>query len=207
MNKNLALLFGAFLVCFFVIEAGYRILDPFPYFSEDEINNTEHGNLSMYDPLLGWKGVPGGQAEFVTENNRVWLRPEVMGKGTAFGTLDEVLRLSAELEGVAPCIDFSHYHARTGEFNSYPEFAAALQAVQERLGQDALDNSHLHVSGIAYGSNRGEIKHLNLKEADLRYTELLRALKDYAAGGCLICESPNLEEDALLLQEAYAGLH
>jgi len=28
-------------------------------------------------------------------------------------------------------------------------------------------------------------------------------LKDYDAQGMVICESPNLEEDALLLQETY----
>ena len=44
----------------------------------------------------------------------VWLRPEVTGKASQFGTIEEVLRLSSELEGVAPCIDFSHLHARTG---------------------------------------------------------------------------------------------
>jgi len=52
---------------------GYRILDPFPFFSDSEKNLTEHGNLSMYDAELGWKGVPGGKTEFVTGNNRVAL--------------------------------------------------------------------------------------------------------------------------------------
>ena len=71
--QNLALLFGSTLLCFFFIEIGYRLLDPFPYISEDEINLTQHGNLSQYDEVLGWKGVPNGEAEFVTVNNRVWL--------------------------------------------------------------------------------------------------------------------------------------
>ena len=136
------------------------------------------------------------------ENNRVWVRLEVMGKLSQFGTLEEVLNLSTELEGVAPCIDFAHWHARTGAFNSYSEFASILQLVKERLGTIALDNIHIHVSGIAY-SKKGEIKHLNLKESDLRYAELVKALKDYNAKGLVICESPNLEEDALLLQETY----
>jgi len=136
------------------------------------------------------------------ENNRVWIRPEIMGKPSEFGTVEEVLDLCTELEGVAPCIDFSHWHARTGAFNSYPEFASILQRVKERLGRAALDNMHIHVSGIAYGK-KGEIKHLNLKESDFQYAELLQALKDYDAWGIVICESPNLEEDALLLQETY----
>jgi len=139
------------------------------------------------------------------ENNRVWVRPEIMGKGSQFGTIDEVLSLSIELEGVAPCIDFAHWHARTGGFNSYPEFASILSLVRERLGETALDNMHIHVSGINYG-NKGEIKHLNLKESDLQYVELLKALKDYDVKGLVICESPNLEEDALLLQKSYNTL-
>ena len=136
------------------------------------------------------------------ENNRVWIRPEIMGKPSQFATLEEVLNLSIELERVAPCIDFAHWHARGGAFNSYPEFASILQQVKERLGTTALDNMHIHVSGIAYGK-KGEIKHLNLKESDFHYSELLKALKDYNAKGMVICESPNLEEDALLLQETY----
>ena len=136
------------------------------------------------------------------ETNRVWIRQEVMGKPSQFGTIEEICNLSIELEGVAPCIDFAHWHARTGAFNSYPEFASILQEVEERLGRVALDNMHIHASGIAYGK-KGETKHLNLKESDFQYAELLQALKDYDAKGMVICESPNLEEDALLLQETY----
>ncbi|MCD6453397.1 MAG: TIM barrel protein [Dehalococcoidales bacterium] len=139
------------------------------------------------------------------ESNPVWLRPEVTGRVSQFGTVDEILNLCAELEGLAPCIDFAHWHARTGRFNSYPEFAATLEQIKQRLGSTALDNMHVHISGIAYGE-KGEIKHLNLQESDLRYTELLQAFKDYDAKGRVICESPNLEEDAQLLQTTYNSL-
>jgi len=137
--------------------------------------------------------------------NQVWIRPEVLGKGTQFGTVEEVLNLSTELEGVAPCIDFAHWHARTGKFNSYHEFVSILEQLKERSGRAALDNMHIHVSGIAYGG-KGETKHLNLEESDLQYVELLKALKDYDAKGLVICESPNLEEDAILLQATYNNL-
>ncbi len=139
------------------------------------------------------------------ENNRVWIRPEIMGKSSQFGTLEEVLKLSTELERIAPGIDFAHCHARNGKFNSYPEFASILEQVGERLGRDALDNMHIHVSGIAYG-DKGERKHLNLKESDFQYIDFLKALRDYQAGGMIICESPNLEEDAVLLQTTYSDL-
>jgi len=139
------------------------------------------------------------------ENNGVWLRPEVMGKNSQFGTVEEILNLCVELEGLAPCIDFAHWHARNGIFNSYHEFAALLRQIKERLGQAALDDMHIHFSGIKYGG-KGELKHLNLKESDLQYIELLKALRDYEVKGLVICESPNLEDDARLLQETYHTL-
>ncbi len=139
------------------------------------------------------------------ENNPVLVRPEVMGKPSQFGTIEELIKLGNELEGVGICMDFAHWHARSGTANSYPEFAAILEQIKEGLGAKAIENMHIHVSGIAYGQ-RGERKHLDLKESDLHYIELLKALKDYGAGGLVICESPSLEGDALLLQETYNSL-
>ena len=139
------------------------------------------------------------------ERKRVWIRPEATGKGSQFGTLNEILRLSAEIDGVAPCIDFAHLHARTGKCNSYQEFSQILDQVGNKLGRKELDNLHLHVSGIEYG-DKGERKHLNLRESDFQYVELLQALRDHDARGIVICESPNLEGDALLLQETWGTL-
>jgi deoxyribonuclease-4 len=139
------------------------------------------------------------------ENIKVWIRPELMGRGTQFGNLEELLDLSLELEMVAPCIDFAHYHARDGKNNSYDEFISILSRIEERLGRSALDDIHIHVSGIAYGK-KGEIKHLNIEESDFQYMDFVRALKDYDIKGMVVCESPNLEEDALLLQSTYQAL-
>ncbi len=140
--------------------------------------------------------------ELRAENNRVVIRPEVTGKNSQFGTLEEVIKLSTEIDGVAPCLDFAHWHARTGKFNSYDEFVEILSQVEKALGKQALADAHIHVSGIAYGKG-GETKHLNLKESDFNYIDLIKALVDYQVGGLVIAESPNLEEDALLLQETY----
>jgi deoxyribonuclease-4 len=64
---------------------------------------------------------------------------------------------------------------------------------------------HLHVAGIEYGP-RGEQRHLDLADSDLNYLDLLRALRDRQVEGFIICESPNLEADALLLQAAYRDM-
>ena len=132
----------------------------------------------------------------------ITLRPEVSGKSSQFGSIAELLNICSELEGTAPAIDFSHWHARTGNHNSYEEFARILEDIKARLGDAALKDMHIHVSGITYGE-KGERRHLNLKDSDMNYTELLKALYDYSVAGLLICESPNLEEDALLLKESY----
>jgi len=139
------------------------------------------------------------------KGNRIIVRPEVTGKVSAFGSIEEILDLSVELDGVAPAIDFAHWHAREGKNNTYDEFISILKLVEGRLGRSALDDMHFHISGIKY-SARGELSHLNLKDADLNYGDLMRALKDYEIKGLVICESPNLEEDALLMQETYEGL-
>ena len=132
------------------------------------------------------------------------IRPEVTGRSSQFGTLDEVINLSSEVNCVAPCIDFAHWYARTGKFNTYAEFIAIFTQVANKLGRAALDNMHIHISGIAYGK-KGEIKHLNLKDSDFNYLDLIKAVKDLKVKGLIINESPNLEEDALFLQEAYAS--
>lgn len=144
------------------------------------------------------------QADLRNEGYSITLRPETTGKASQFGALDELLRLSTEVAGVLPCIDFSHLHARSGgAFNTYDEFLAVLQQTEAALGRAGLQTMHIHLSGIAY-TDKGERHHLNLQESDLQYEALLRALKDMRASGTVVCESPNLEEDALLLQETYA---
>ena len=140
------------------------------------------------------------------EGLEVRISPELTGKETQFGSLEELLRLSSEVDNIHPCIDFSHYHARTGGAqNSYEEFCQTLEKTEKALGRQALEQLHMHVSGINYTA-KGERNHLNLPESDLKYKELLRALKDFKVGGTLICESPNLEEDARLLKDTYIKL-
>ena len=140
------------------------------------------------------------------EGNKVTISPEVTGKPSQFGSLEEIIQLSSDMEGVWPCLDFSHLHARAGKANSYQEFLDILDQIERILGRQALDNIHIHLSGIAYGK-KGEIKHLMLSDSDFQYTELLKALKERKAKGVVISESVSyLERDALLLQQTYRAL-
>ena len=139
------------------------------------------------------------------EGIEIWVRPETTGKETQFGNMDEILQLSSELDNVMPCVDFAHFHARTnGKYNSYEEFTGILSAIEKKLGRKGLENMHMHITGIAYGP-KGEKNHLTLEDSDLKYRELLKALKDFKVKGVAISESPNIEKDALLMQKAYKG--
>lgn len=141
--------------------------------------------------------------EFIEQRGlKVKLRPETTGKPTQFGEVDETLNLCQEL-GLQPCIDFSHIHARMrGAMNSYEEFTSLLEKVEDKLSEEAIKDLHIHVSGIEYGL-KGEKRHLNLKESDFKFEELLKALKDFNADGIIIVESPNLEEDAMMLKRLW----
>ncbi|HWQ41948.1 MAG TPA: TIM barrel protein [Desulfosporosinus sp.] len=141
------------------------------------------------------------------EGNGVILRPETTGKGSQFGDLAETIRIAQEVPGVLPCIDFSHLHARSnGRYNTYDEFCAILDETSKALGDRWSKNVHFHISGIEYGL-KGEKRHLVLKESDLRYEELITACHVFGVEGLVICESPNLEEDALLLQRTYQAIY
>jgi len=133
----------------------------------------------------------------------VWIRPELTGKPTQFGSLNELIQMSQEVEQVLPAIDFAHCHARNkGKYNSTEEWREMLSLLEEGLGQDALDNMHIHISGIEY-SDKGERNHLNLQESDMKWEDLLRVLKEFKVKGVVISESPNIEGDALLMKKKY----
>lgn len=137
------------------------------------------------------------------EGVAVELRPELTGRASQAGTLEEIVDWSAEIAGVAPCIDFSHHYARHGGApNRYEDFRAVIEHVRARLGPDAIRRMHVHLSGIVYGP-AGERHHLPLAKSRFRWREALRALRDAGAAGRVIGESPEIERDALRLQRAY----
>lgn len=134
------------------------------------------------------------------------LRPETTGKPTQYGSLEETIRLSKECPNTAPCIDFSHLHARSaGDYNTKKEFVNVLEFIGEQLGDFGISDMHIHLSGIEYTA-KGERKHLPLEESDMNYKDLLGTLKKFKASGTLICESPIIEDDALLMQKYFNSI-
>jgi len=142
--------------------------------------------------------------ELRSAGNPVTLRPETMGKSAMLGSLEDTLAMSQAIPGVLPCVDFAHLHARLGDgsMNTYDEWMRTLEAYTRALGDEALHDLHVHLSGIEYGP-KGEKEHLKVEEADLDVRAILRALHAAGCRGRILCESPAMEDDALLIRQMW----
>jgi deoxyribonuclease-4 len=145
--------------------------------------------------------------ELHSADNPVTLRPETMGKSAMLGSLDDTIKMSQALKGVKPCLDVAHLHAREGDgsVNSYDEWARVLEDYGNALGDSALKDLHIHISGIEYGE-KGEKEHLPLEDSDLDFKAILQALNDFECQGRILCESPILEEDALRCKKTWCEI-
>ena len=165
------------------------------------------GYYQKQDPKKVYEKIKEAVKKIVNEikqhDDKIWIRPEISGKIVQFGDLKELIKLSQEIDQVLPCIDFSHLYARTiGNNNTKKEFRQILIELENELGKSALNNMHIHISGIAF-TDKGEKNHLILKESKFNYVDLLKTLKEFKCKGVVICESPNIETDALLLKNTY----
>lgn len=142
--------------------------------------------------------------ELRDEDNTVRLRPETMGKGAMLGSLEDTLAMAHAIEGVEPCLDFAHLHARAGDgsMNSHKEWSGVLASYAKALGKSSLKRLHCHLSGIEY-SEKGEKNHLMLAESDFDLKGLVKALREYGCGGRIVCESPEMDVDALRIKAAW----
>jgi deoxyribonuclease-4 len=130
---------------------------------------------------------------------------ETMGKPSQFGTLEEVLGISKEF-GLYPVLDPAHMHARSnGAVNTAAEWNEMFDLYEKYLGKKALAHVHMHFSGIAYGA-KGEKHHEPLRESDANWEEFIGVLKERKIGGTVVCESPAMEKDTLLMRRTYEKL-
>lgn len=135
----------------------------------------------------------------------VRLGAELTGKKSAYGSLEEIIGLSAHFgaDRLVPVVDFAHYHARVKRLSSNEDYAEILAKLETVLGNAAVKGFHCHFSGIAF-TDAGERNHLPISAASPPFLPFARALKERGFEGTVICESPLLEKDALLLQKEYA---
>jgi deoxyribonuclease-4 len=130
----------------------------------------------------------------------VKLGPETMGKQGSFGTVDELVRISREVDGVMPVLDFAHIYARQGGKIDFGKVFDALKPLK-------LKRCHAHVTCVHHslvGPGRGnERYHLTLDEKKPDYLPLVEEVMKRKLDITLISESPVLEQDALRLKRMF----
>lgn len=124
-----------------------------------------------------------------TIRHREWmvvLAPEVTGKESQFGDLDELIRLHKDT-GCFLCIDFAHLKARYNGKIDYNE-------VFEKLKDEKITELHCHFSGIEF-TKKGERRHIPTTENNWR--EILSLFRKYGFSGTIINESPQTWKDSI----------
>ena len=132
--------------------------------------------------------------------------PETMGKIGQLGTLDEVLALCSVDKRITPCIDFGHLNARTlGGIRSKEDYAAILDRMAEKLGDQRAERFHVHFSRIEYSAG-GEKRHWTFAETQFgpEPQPLMELLAERKLQPVIICESAGTQaEDAQTMMRMY----
>jgi deoxyribonuclease-4 len=116
---------------------------------------------------------------------KVTLCPEITGKPSQFGSLEELLRLMGDT-GCGITVDFSHLYARQ---QGKIDYAGILKKLPKTF--------HAHFSGIEYG-DKGERKHIVTKQKFFEplAVQMLKRKLDIT----LINESPQPYRDAAMMK-------
>lgn len=126
---------------------------------------------------------------------------ETTGRPSAWGTLDEIEAVAEQAEVVIPVVDFSHVHARSkGGLKTEDDFRALVDWALEVSACQL----YCHFQSIEYGE-KGERRHLPVDRWDPDFRLLAPVLRKVTCDVHLICESPLLEADALLIKRVLDG--
>lgn len=131
--------------------------------------------------------------------------PETMGKQGQLGTVEEVLALCSVDERIIPCIDFGHIYARSlGQTNSVAAFDAILKQIANALGQERMQNMHVHFSQIEFTKGGEKQHHIFGSPWGPDFIFLAEALHKNNAQPTMICESAGtMAEDAVEMRKIY----
>ena len=132
---------------------------------------------------------------------------ETHGTKNQLGNIDEIISLcQVAPTKLLPVVDWAHlYSVANGGFSTVADYRSILEKIAEDLGDQSLQELHMHFSSIEYGPS-GELRHRTFAEKEYGPTKepLLQALKELNASGRLICECAGTQDiDALYLKKIY----
>ncbi|MCE4612828.1 MAG: deoxyribonuclease IV [Desulfurococcales archaeon] len=158
---------------------------------EEAIKRAIDGYARVLEEAPGWVKRPS-------------LSPELMGKTSQVGDIDEVIAICQQVDRCRPTVDWAHLYARSEgtAVRSVDEVIRVIEALEKNLGKEAVSPLHTHFSKIEYGKG-GERMHHTLSEKGYgpEWDIVCKAYLETGIDGVIISESPILEKDALLMKE------
>ncbi len=132
------------------------------------------------------------------------LSPELMGKQSQVGDVDELIEICKAVDRCRPTADWAHLYARYqgNHVRSVDDVLRVIEAFERELGSRAVNPLHTHFSKIEYGKG-GEREHHTLSEEEYGpdWRIVCRAYLEAGVNAVVISESPILEQDALLMKK------
>ena len=167
------------------------------------------GFYGKYSPKDAFEEMRGAMEFLVGEVKKekldVILAPEVTGKVSQWGSLEELLEMRGQVKGLGLTIDASHVHARgNGRLDSKKGFEEMFDLIKS-FDKTIFDDLHVHFQGVRY-SAKGELSHLELSSESPPFKPFAELLVEYKCSGTIISESPVLEADALRMKKTYDSL-
>jgi len=136
------------------------------------------------------------QGMFKKEKIKAKLGIETMGKQKVFGSLDEIIEICNNVNGLFPVIGLGHIHARTnGGLKKREDF----EEIFKKLKPLRLKQYLIHVTGVLY-ENGNEYYHLPIKKGDMPLAPFIDIILDNNYDVTFISESPLLEHDAVYIR-------
>ena len=121
---------------------------------------------------------------------------EITGQQDVFGSLDQVLDICEQIDGLTPVINFSHLHSRTnGSLIEMDDFLNVLEMVEP------MSDGRIHTAFAGVDYLDGNERRLTpIKKGDLKFEPFAEALIEMKPNCTVISTSPLLEHDAVYMR-------
>ena len=168
-------------------------------------------NLGLYNPNMDFDEADDNIMDNVAALMDWWtesgLKPklgiEITGKESIFGSLEQIIDLCDQIDGVIPVINWPNYYSRNGprpgDENAQSWEVEDFRYAIEQAAEFNNGSVHSLFSGLEY-RNWSETRLSPIKKGSLKFDTLADCLVDMKPDITIISSSPLLEHDAMYMR-------
>ena len=159
-----------------------------------------YGNMSKKEAV---ETITGNVTEIMDWWEKNEIKPllgfEASGRQEVFGSIEELMELCDNIDGIVPVINFAHVHAReSGTLREPQDFSELFDKVKSQVK----GHYYTHFSGVEHEAGN-EKRVTPIKKGDLRFEPLAEFLVEENPDCTIISSSPLLEHDAMYMKVIY----